>query len=328
VTRLSDIGERGAIEILSRIYDRGQPIGLGHDVGVVEWGDDYLVVTTDVVNQKTHIPAGASPTQIGWYATAVNLSDIAAAGARPLGFVAALSMPADTDVEFLRGLAQGIEECAREFGIAVLGGDTKESPVLSIAGTAFGRVRKDRILLRTGAKPGDVIVVTGDLGRAGHAAKLLEQPTALRSDALNELLRPYPRIAEGLFLSESGAVTSCMDLSDGLGVSLAQLASMTRLSYQIEFDALPLYRGLTTLPPAVAKDVALYYGGDYELLATVRADAIGSLLERWPTTAPRGQRLTVIGKVAASGGNVLITKTGKEPLLGKGWEHFRSSAIR
>ncbi|TLZ90322.1 MAG: hypothetical protein E6K04_07445 [Methanobacteriota archaeon] len=91
MTRLSDIGERGAIEILSRIYDRGQPIGLGHDVGVVEWGDDYLVVTTDVVNQKTHIPAGASPTQIGWYATAVNLSDIAAAGARPLGFVAASS---------------------------------------------------------------------------------------------------------------------------------------------------------------------------------------------------------------------------------------------
>ena len=89
VTRLSDIGERGAIDILARIYDRGQPIGLGHDCGVVEWGDDYLVVTTDVVNRKTHIPAGATAQQIGWYATAVNLSDIAAAGARPLGFVAA-----------------------------------------------------------------------------------------------------------------------------------------------------------------------------------------------------------------------------------------------
>src|SRR5439155_1103407 len=179
------------------------------------------------------------------------LSDIAAAGARPLGFVAALSMPADTDVEFLRGLAQGIEECVREFGIAVLGGDTKESPVLSIAGTAFGRVRKDRILLRTGAKPGDVIVVTGDLGRAGHAAKLLEQPTALRSDALTELLRPYPRIAEGLFLAESGAVTSCMDLSDELGASLAPLASMTRLYYQIEFDALPFLRDSVTYSQSI-----------------------------------------------------------------------------
>ena len=328
MTRLSDIGERGAIEILSRIYDRGQPIGLGHDCGVVDWGDDYLVVTTDVVNQKTHIPSGASAAQIGWYATAVNLSDIAAAGARPLGFVAALSLPADTDVEFLRGLAQGMEECVREFDIAVLGGDTKESPSLSIAGTAFGQVRKERILLRTGAKPGDVILVTGDIGRAGHAAKLLEQPTALRSDALDQLLRPYPRVAEGMFLSESGVVTSCMDLSDGLGASLAQLAAMTRLSYQIDFDAIPLYRGLKNLPLPVAKELALYYGGDYELLATVREDGIDVLLERWSTAAPRGQRLTVVGKVAAAGGNLLITKTGKEPLLGKGWEHFRSSVIR
>ena len=328
MTRLSDIGERGAIEILSRIYDRGEPIGLGHDVGAVPWGDEYLVVTTDVVNQKTHVPAGASPTQIGWYAAAVNLSDIAAAGARPLGFVAALSMPADTDVEFLRGLAQGMDECTREFDIAVLGGDTKEAPSLSIAGTAFGRVPKGRILLRTGAKPGDVIVVTGDLGRAGHAAKMLEQPTVPRTDALNQLLRPYPRIAEGQLLSASRAATSCIDLSDGLGVSLSQLAAMTHLSYQVEFDALPLYRGLAALPPAVAKDIALYYGGDYELLATVRPDGLQPLLERASSTAPRGPRLTVIGKVAASGGNVLLTKTGKEPLLSKGWEHFRSSASR
>ena len=221
MARLSDIGERGAIDILARIFDRGQPIGLGHDCGVVEWGDDYLVVTTDVVNRKTHIPAGATAQQIGWYATAVNLSDIAAAGARPLGFVAALSMPADTDVEFLRGLANGMEECVREFGIAVLGGDTKEADVLAIAGTAFGRVRKERILLRTGARPGDAIVVTGDLGRAGHAAKMLEQSSGLRTEALSQLLRPYPRIADGMFFSESGAVTSCMDLSDGLGASLA-----------------------------------------------------------------------------------------------------------
>jgi len=329
VTRLSDIGERGAIDILARIYDRGQPIGLGHDCGVVEWGDDYLVVTTDVVNRKTHIPAGATAQQIGWYATAVNLSDIAAAGARPLGFVAALSMPADTEVEFLRGLATGVEECVREFGIAVLGGDTKEADILSIAGTAFGRVRKDRILLRTGARPGDAIVVTGDLGRAGHAAKMLEQSSGMRTEALNQLLRPYPRIADGMFFSESGAVTSCMDLSDGLGVSLSQMAGMTKLSYQIDEAALPRYQGLASLSPAVAKDLVLYYGGDYELLATVRPDAIQTVLSRYSDSSVRDRRrLTVIGKVAPSGGNVLVTKTGKEPLLAKGWEHFRSAGIR
>src|SRR2546427_126070 len=265
----------------------------------------------------------------GTSATAVNLSDIAAAGARPLGFVAALSMPASTDVEFLRGLAQGMEECVREFGIAVLGGDTKEADVLSIAGTAFGRVRKDRILLRSGARPGDVIVVTGDLGRAGHAARTLEQPAALRTAALDQLLRPYPRIADGTFFSESGAVTSCMDLSDGLGASLAQMAAMTKLSYQIEEAALPRYAGLASFPPQVAKELALYYGGDYELLATVRPDSIQPPLTRYSTAAHRERhRLTGIGKVAAAGGNVLLTKTGHEPLLAKGWEHFRSPGIR
>src|SRR2546422_3915395 len=116
---------------------------------------------------------------MGGWLTAVTLSDIGAAGARPLGFVAALSMPADTDVEFLRSLANGMEECVREFGIAVLGGDTKEADVLAIAGTAFGRVPKERILLRTGARPGDPIVVTGDLGRAGHAPKKLEPSAGL-----------------------------------------------------------------------------------------------------------------------------------------------------
>jgi len=222
-----------------------------------------------------------------------------------------------------------MEECAREFGIAVLGGDTKEADVLSIAGTAFGRVRKDRILLRSGARPGDVIVVTGDLGRAGHAARMLEQPAALRTEALDQLLRPYPRIADGTFFSESGVVTSCMDLSDGLGASLAQMAAMTKLSYQIEDAALPRYAGLASFPPQVAKDLTLYYGGDYELLATVRPDAIQTLLTHYSTSTQRERhRLKVIGKVAASGGNVLLTKTGHEPLLPKGWEHFRSSGIR
>ena len=329
VAKLSDIGERGAIEVLARIYDRGQPIGLGHDCGAVEWGDDYLVMTTDVVNAKTHIPPGATPPQIGWYATAVNLSDIAAAGARPLGFVAALSMPASTDVEFLRGLAQGMEECVREFGIAVLGGDTKEADAVSIAGTAFGRVRKDRILLRTGARPADVLVVTGDLGRAGHAMRLLQDPSAVRTETLQQLLRPYPRVFDGMFFSDSGAVTSCMDISDGLGSSLAQMAAMTHLSYQVDEASLPRYRGLASLPPAVAKDLLLYYGGDYELIATVRADAIQTVLERYAQARPQERnRLTVIGKVAATGGNVLVTKSGVEPLLNKGWEHFRPSGIR
>src|SRR3989454_11132335 len=131
-------------------------------------------------------------------------------------FVLAISLSADTDVEFLRGLANGMEECVREFGIAVLGGGTKEAGGLAIAGTAFGRVRKERILLRTGAKPGDAIVVTGGLGRAGHAAEMLGQSSGLRTEALNQLLRPYPRLTAGMFFSGAGAATSDIALSQRL----------------------------------------------------------------------------------------------------------------
>ena len=325
MTRLADLGERATVDVLKRIFDRGHPVGLGHDCGVVEWGEEYLVITTDAVNPRTHIPEGATPAQVGWYLLAVNLSDIAAAGARPLGFVAALSLPPDLDLEVLRGLAQGMEECAREFGIAVLGGDTKEADVMSLAGTAIGRVRKDRILLRTGAQPGDAIVLTGDLGRAGLAAQQLANPV-LRPDALRSLLRPYPRVFEGQALSDSGVVTSCMDLSDGLGLSLGQMAAMTGLAYVVDWDALPVVRDAEHLALPQRKELVLYTGGDYELLATVKPEGVEDLRQAVGSRGrDRGSRLAVIGRVEAGSGNVLVTKGGREPLLMKGWEHFRPS---
>jgi thiamine-monophosphate kinase len=325
MARLSDIGEREAIALLTRILDRGQPIGLGHDVGVVEWGEDYLVITTDVVNPRTHIPEGARPDQVGWYFVAVNLSDVAAAGARPLGFVAALSLPTSTEVDFLRGLAEGMDACAREFGIAVLGGDTKEADVMSLAGTAIGRVRKERILLRKGARPGDAIVVTGDLGRAGLAYAQLADP-ATQAEGLEQLLRPYPRVREGQIFSESGAVTSCMDISDGLGLSLAQMAAMSGLSYTVEWAEVPLYKPVESLPRDRQKEFALYTGGDFELVATVTPDAVEGLMARLHEPR-RGlhHALTVIGTVGKAGPNLLDVDDKKEPLLARGWEHFRVS---
>ncbi len=325
MAKLSDVGEREAIALLKRIFDRGHPVGLGHDCGVVDWGDDYLVITTDVVNPRTHIPQGARPDQVGWYLVAVNLSDVAAAGARALGFVAALSLPPSADTDFLKGLGQGMEACAREFGIAILGGDTKESDAMSLAGTAIGRVRKDRILLRKGARPGDAIVVTGDLGRAGLAFAQLSDP-ASRTQGLEQLLHPYPRLREGAIFSESGVVTSCMDISDGLGLSLAQMAAMSGLAYKVEWEKLPLPKPVELLPPDRQREYALYSGGDYELVATVKPEAAAELVSRL-NEPHRGahHELTVIGKVGKAGPNTLLVKGKAEPLFGRGWEHFRPS---
>ncbi len=325
MARLSDIGEREAIAILTRIFDRGHPVGLGHDCGVVEWGDDYLVITTDVVNPRTHIPQGARADQVGWYVVAVNLSDIAAAGARALGFVAALSLPPSTETDFLKGLAQGMEACAREFGIAILGGDTKESDLMSFAGTAIGRVRKDRILLRKGARPGDAIIVTGDLGRAGLAFGQLADPYT-RAEGIQELLHPYPRLREGSIFSDSGMVTSCMDISDGLGLSLAQMAGMSGLSYAVEWEKVPLHKPLEVLPLYRQREYALYSGGDYELVATVKPEAVETLAGRL-NEPHRGahHELVVIGSVGKPGPNTLLVGGRAEPLQGRGWEHFRVS---
>ena len=325
MARLSDVGEREAIRLLTAIFDRGHPIGLGHDCGVVEWGEDYLVITTDVVNPRTHVPEGARPDQVGWYLVAVNLSDIAAAGARALGFVAALSLPPSTDTDFLKGLGQGMEACAREFGIAVLGGDTKESDAMSFAGTAIGRGREDRILLRKGARPGDAIVATRDLGRAGLAFAQLADPTA-RAAGIQELLHPYPRLREAATFSDSGVVTSCMDISDGLGLSLAQMAAMSGLSYSVEWEKVPLHKPLEMLSVDRQREHALYSGGDYELVATVKPEAADELVARMNETH-RGahHELTVIGQVGKAGPNTLAVGGRAEPLQGKGWEHFRPS---
>src|SRR3989337_402960 len=116
--KLEDLGERRAIEVLKRVFARGQALGIGDDCALVEWGEHYLLVTTDVVSQKVHVPPGASPYQIGWYLVAINLSDVAAMGGDPLGFVAALSLPRSLDVNWLRELARGMDECAKEYGIA------------------------------------------------------------------------------------------------------------------------------------------------------------------------------------------------------------------
>ncbi len=325
VPKLKDIGERAVIEHLKRIFDRGLPVGLGHDVGVVDWGQDWLVITTDAVNVKTHVPAGATPAQIGWYLVAVNLSDIAASGAVPLGFVAALVLPRETDLEFVRGLARGMDECARTFGIPIVGGDTKESDVMTLAGTAVGKVPKSRILLRSGAKPGDVVVLTGDVGRSGWAARHLADPES-HPEVVEAFMRPYPRTEEGMFFSESGAVTSCEDVSDGLGVTLHQMAEMSKVSFVIDYDAVPVYRGLKDADRRTVEDLAFYYGGDFELVATVRPDRLSDLLEKYRIVKGKheAKKITVIGKVEGKGGNRLISKAGPTvPLENKGWEHFR-----
>lgn len=174
-TKVSSIGERALISILSEIFkipdskEKGQEgilIGAGSDdCAVLDLvGEDCLVVTTDMLHRTTDFPEEMTPWQIGWMSAAVNLSDIAAMGAEPTGLVMAIGMPTDTEIDFVKELAKGMQACAEFCGTAIIGGDLDTHAELTITGTAIGRVKKNQLLLRRGAKSGDLVCVTGYTG--------------------------------------------------------------------------------------------------------------------------------------------------------------------
>jgi len=317
---LAEFGERNAVRDLLRVFDRGYSPGLGDDCGIIPLGDQYLLLTTDVVNEKTHFPKGTTPYDMGWYSVAVNLSDVAAMGGYPLAFIAALTLPRTTELTFLHEVARGMDACTKQYGVAVYGGDTKEGDCISIAGVALGRVSKDKILLRRGSKIGDILAMTGDIGRGGWAAEMIRK-SGPSKETLEMLLHPSPRLEEGRHLSESGAVTACMDSSDGLASTLYQMREQSGTGFEVEQAKLPFFPQMRTLPAADMTRIAVYHGGDYELVATIKPDKFEEVKA---ALARHNARLTAIGHVTKNIGCMLVTDKGREEIADRGWEHFRA----
>lgn len=317
MAKLSDWGERRIVRELLGWYGPSADAGIGDDAAIVPVDGTDLLVSTDVLNPATHVPEGATPSQVGWYLVAVNFSDIAAMGGEPVGFLAALTLPRDMDTEDLAGLAEGMRACAEAYGARVLGGDTKEGEELSLAGVAIGRAPDSRVLRRTGCAPGDVLAVTGTLGRGGWAARRLGADGA--PDPVEVLLRVRPRVQEGRFLAGHGGVTACMDISDGLAASLAQLAEASDVAFRVEFDRVPADALLEDVSAEEREDALLYKGGDFELLFTVRSDAWDELAEAMGTV---GTPITAIGEVLPRGPNLVVAAEGEQELAGRGYEHF------
>jgi thiamine-monophosphate kinase len=269
--RLSELGELGLLAELAR---RGLAREIGDDAAHLE---DGLVVTQDALVDGVHFRLDwLSWRDLGWRAAAVNLSDLAASGADPEGLIVTLAVPGDTDVEDVIELYEGMAET----GVPVLGGDTTESQRLVLSVSALGR--SERVPGRAGARPGDVLVVTGSLGGAG---------AAFRKRAY---VRPPLRLAEGKQLATYAH--ALLDVSDGLAVDAAHIARRSGCRLEIELERVPLAEG------ASVHDLG--FGEDYELLA-----AVG---EPGP--------FTVIGR-CEEGEGVTLTLGGEPYALG-GWEHF------
>jgi thiamine-monophosphate kinase len=309
MSECKDIGERQLIRRISEILG-----GIvNEDCAVLDAGDQYIVATTDMLHAKSDFPEIMTPWQIGWMTVAVNLSDIAAMGGRPAGVLIAAGIPQDTDLYFIDELFSGFGECAEIFETQVLGGDLDSMDELTLTGCAFGFVEKDLILRRSGAKPGDLLCTTGFLGGAGAGLWAWKQGD-LKNKFIENLLEPQPRLKEGQALAKSKSVTAMMDNSDGLALSLFDLAEVSKVGFVVQEEALPISEGIEeVVGRREAVDLVLSAGGDYELVFTVRPEKIEE--------ARKASDLTVIGSVVEEG---IWIEAGdkKKKLEPKGYEHF------
>ncbi|KAA0004101.1 MAG: thiamine-phosphate kinase [Thermoplasmata archaeon] len=302
--QLKDLGERKIIEILAKHFE----IEALDDCATIPFHDSFFLITTDMVNEKTHFPEGTTPYHIGWFSVAVNLSDVAAKGGKPLGMVLSIGMPKDKDIDFIKEFARGAMECAQRFDMPILGGDTKEMDSITICGTAFGIVKQKEFMSRYGMKVGDIVCVTGELGRAGYALS----STKKRKSMFDELLLITPRVNEGRSMASLKVVTSSMDISDGLAASLYQLSELNDKGFIIYMKKIPIAKESD-------KEHALYSGGDYELLFTIPRKKIMVAKQKLKSM---GCNLTEIGEVIEEK-KVLLIENEKEMIMeNKGYEHF------
>jgi len=276
------------------------------------------VATVDAVEEGVHFDARFSPADVGWKALAVNLSDLAAMGARPLWALVALGVPAGTPAARLAGVARGLGACARRYGVAVAGGNVTRAPGLSLTVTVVGSVRAGRALRRDGARVGDAVLVSGTLGEAALGLELGAAARLARRQR-----RPEPRLALGRALS--GLASAAIDVSDGLVQDLGHLCQASGVGASLRLAELPLspaYRRATAgrVDPWAP---ALSGGEDYELCVTVPGRRVPAALA---AARKAGTPLCVVGTVTRARGVQVARPGGGHHPVTPGHDHL--AAVR
>ena len=320
----------------SRIPADGLTLGIGDDCALIRpRRREDLAVTTDLSVAGRHFRLEWHPAEtVGHRTLARGLSDLAAMGARPLAAFLSLGLPRELTrpgrgrgrTSWLDGFLDGFLELARASKAPLAGGDLAESPIAAADIVLLGAVARGRALLRSGARPGDAIYVTGTLGgaAAGYArlARIAERGGSRRARRLrvperpaSELARhlyPQPRLAQGQWLIRHRVATAAIDISDGLSTDLAHICEESGVAAEIDAEALPIH-------PGASLDQAMNGGEDYELLFTARESA------RMPRVVA-GVPVTAIGRILRrrKGGSqvTLLTARGPQALKARGWQHF------
>jgi thiamine-monophosphate kinase len=332
----------GEFELIARlaeivgvdVSDKDLLVGIGDDAAVVRRGELTDIYTTDTMVDGVHFSAGQIPWRdLGWKSIAVNLSDIAAMGGRPLYSMVTLGVPPGIAPDALFDAYRGMADATSRFGGRVVGGDVVRSPVLFITvamvGTASSAGGKPVVLTRSGAGAGDQVAVTGRLGdsagglRVAQGTRRKGKPGKDASALLCAHYTPVPRIAEGQALVRAG-VRAAMDVSDGLVADLGKLCTSSGVRGIVHADLLPVSKELKAAFPSDFLQLALGGGEDYELLFTAPPDVMRAVLRRVGPASP-----TVIGEIQATdersprGAVSVLDGQGREIRVAHaGWDHL------
>ncbi len=324
---------RSEAELIRFLQQRFPPgggvrVGIGDDAAVLAGeGKRDWVVTTDLLVEGVHfLRAAQTPQALGWKALARSLSDIAAMGARARYALVALAAPASTPTEWVKDFFAGVGQLARRHRVRLAGGDLASAPQVVADVQIVGTVEKGNALLRRGARPGDIIFVSGTLGFSGLGLACLRARLASVGPLLKRAVRahlfPQPRLRLAAALARRGGVTAMIDLSDGLSTDLHHLCEASRVGARIDAEEIPAVK----LPPPVERrlrtnglKLALEAGEDYELLFTLPKARAARLPKQLA-----GVKLTPIGEITPGRRIMIVGSVGRPlPLLPRGWDHFR-----
>lgn len=333
--KIASLGEFGLIQRITKgavVCPERVVKGVGDDAAVFYPPTDQpMLLTTDLLVERIHFSRQSiSGADLGFKSLAVNLSDIAAMGGKPLEAFVSIAIPNDCSLKYIDAIYDGLRELARQFGVNILGGDTtgsKKDLVINIAIT--GTVERDCLLLRDGAKPGDLIYLTGTIGDSRAGLQVILDDLSINDPVTAKLYhqhcRPMPHLKEGRLLAHSKKVAAAIDVSDGLTSDLGHIIFQSNCGAVIDTRQLPIspeLRQFSERHDIDPIDFALNGGEDYVLLCTVRADVAAELETAFLAQFKRP--LYRIGEVTPSGHLEKMDEAGdRKPLKSRGWDHFK-----
>ena len=306
--------------------------GINEDCGVIDLGFDgqVLVVTTDLISKKRHAPPSMSFKQVGMKSITVNVSDLAAMGARPLGLVMSIGFPDNILENQINDLSLGMEFQASKYDTCVFGGDVNRTDDLILAGTAIGITKKQHLMTRHQSKIGDIVAVTGSIGLAASGFAILqEKDDMLREKFPNSVkaaLEPEAKIKFSLEIAKTRKISAIGDITDGLAWELHKIGAASNVGIEIKEEALPIHAESIEVAETLKKDLhysIFHVGEDFELVFTLKEEDLGDITR---IANKHGEKITVIGKVVDPNNGIQLRKKNDEiiKLQQKGWDQFTS----